>query len=151
MTAAIHGERVVSDYDLFDELEADAKVDETNLDGEVLKTAYLQSKWMKRYIKLNSDYRQAKRKTAKIYLERQQYYLGTAGDEVYAAEPLNRKVLKSEVGDWLDADEKVQAAKEEEEILKDVTLAIEKFITTLNNRGMNINSAINYLKWKNGG
>ncbi len=151
MTAAIHGETVVSDYDLFDELEKDAKVDETNLDGEVLKTAYLQSKWMKRYIKLNSDYRAAKRKTAKVYLERQQYYLGTASDEVYAAEPLNRKVLKSEVSDWLDADEKVQEAREEEEILKDVTLAVEKFITTLNNRGMNINSAINYLKWKNGG
>ena len=41
------------------DIEADSKIDQTNLDGELTRIPYLQGKWMKVYIGLNKELRKA--------------------------------------------------------------------------------------------
>lgn len=141
----------MSDFDLFGELEKDSKIDEMNLDHELTRIPYLQSKWMKHYIRLNRDLRQAERHANTVKLVRSNYYLGLASDDVYRQAPLNRKILKTDLPDVLAADPELSQAREDMEILRDVTLAVEKFISSLNNRGYNLKAAVDYLRWKNGG
>jgi hypothetical protein len=140
-----------NDYDLFDELEADSKVNETELDRELLRIPYLQSKWMKRYIALNRQLRAADRHTALVKNERSNFYLGLASEDDYRVEPLNRKALKTDLPDRLSCDVEYCTAREDADTLRDVTVAVEKFVTSLNNRGFNLKAAVDYLRWKNGG
>ena len=138
-------------YDLFDELEADSKVNETELDRELLRIPYLQSKWMKRYIAMNRQLRAADRLLAVVKNERSNYYLGLADEDAYRDEPLNRKALKTDLPDRLACDADYCQAREDADTLRDVAVAVEKFITSLNNRGYNLGKAVEYVKWKNGG
>ena len=139
------------DFDLFEELEKDSKIDQTNLDDELSKIPYIHGKWLKQYIKVNADLRRAEKEYARLKLAKTEYYSGTAPDAVYKQTPLNRKVLKSEVPDYLRADGELQDLEEKVDVLKDVAMVVEKFISSLNNRGYNLGKAVDYVRWKNGG
>ena len=83
------------------DIEADSKIDQTNLDGELTRIPYLQGKWMKVYIGLNKELRKAERIHASLKLDRSNYFMGLAPESVYKEQPLNRKVLKSELAEIL--------------------------------------------------
>lgn len=137
--------------EIFDDIAADSKIDQTNLDTELTRIPYLQSKWMKLYIALNKDLRRAERIAAQVKLDRSNYHLGLAKDEVYKEFPINRRVIKSELADTLACDPEYCRAKETLDATADMTLAVEKFISSLNNRGFNLGKAVDYVRWKNGG
>jgi len=145
------GIEIPKEKDLFEELEEDSKIDNTNLDIELARIPYIQSKWMKRFIKLSKDVRQAEREYAVIKLKRSNYWQGLGTDEEYREQPLNRKVLKTELNDFLAADMVVVDAADRLDTLKEVAAVVEKFITSLNNRGYNLGKAVDYVRWKNGG
>jgi hypothetical protein len=140
----------MTEGDLFEELEQDSKVDNTNLDLELARIPYLQSKWMKRYIQLSRDVRREEAAYARVKLARSNYWMGLASDEVYKDEPLTRRVLKAELPDILAADPKVQEASDRLETFREVALVVEKFISTLNNRGYNLGKAVDFVMCKNG-
>lgn len=133
------------------DIDKDSKIDETNLSGELTRIPYLHAKWMKTYIGLNKALRKAERIHASVKLERSNYHQGLAGEAAYKEFPLNRKVLKSELPEILAADPPVCRAKEAMDELADITMAVEKFISSLNNRGFNLGKAVDYVRWKNGG
>lgn len=141
----------MTEGDLFTELEADSKIDNTSLDLELTRIPYLQSKWMKRYVQLSRDVRREESAFARVKLARSNYWTGLAPDDVYKEEPLTRRVLKAELADVLSADPKVQEAQDRLETFKEVALVVEKFISTLNNRGYNLGKAVDFVRWKNGG
>lgn len=136
---------------LLDEIAADSKIDETHLDSELLNIPYIQAKWMKRYINLNKVCRRLAADLAHMKILRTNYYMGRAGEDVYKEFPINRIVLKGELEEVLAADKEMVDAQELHAEIKDMVSAIEKFITSLNNRGYNIGKAIDYLKWSRGG
>lgn len=137
--------------EILSDIESDSKIDQTNLDGELTRIPYLQGKWMKVYIALNKNLRKAERIHASTRLDRSNYYMGLAPDSVYKEHPINRKVLKSELPEILSCDPALCRAKEEMDVLADITVAVEKFIGSLNNRGYNLGKAVDYVRWKNGG
>lgn len=137
--------------DLFDELAADSVIDDTNLDKELTRIPYIQAKWMKTYTTLNRQLRRAENTQAILRLEKTNYFLGLAPDEVYKENPLNRVLLKTDVPAHLAADEEWMEAVEEVEVLREVAVLVEKFISSLNNRGYNLGKAVDYVRWKNGG
>ncbi len=138
-------------FDIFEELEKDSKVDKTNLDDEITKIPYIHGKWLKVFIYLQKQLREATREYEKKRIKLVEYYLGHASDEVYVERPLNRRLLKSEVEDYLKIDEELVNLKENAEIISSTLLTVEKFITELNWRGSNLGKAIEFLRWKNGG
>lgn len=133
------------------DIEADSKIDQTNLDGELTRIPYLQGKWMKVYIGLNKELRKAERIHASLKLDRGNYFMGLAPESAYKEQPLNRKVLKSELAEILACDPPLCRAKEDMDAIADITVAVEKFIGSLNNRGYNLGKAVDYVRWKNGG
>lgn len=137
--------------EILDEIAADSKIDQTNLDGELTRIPYLHGKWMKTYVGLNKEMRRAERIAAQIKLDRANYHLGLAGDDVYKEFPLNRRAIKSDLPDILACDPEYCRAKEGLDATADITLAVEKFISSLNNRGFNLGKAVDYVRWKNGG
>lgn len=137
--------------EIFADLDADSKIDQTNLDTELTRIPYLQGKWMKLYVALNKDLRRAERICAQVKLERGNYHLGLSKEEVYKEFPLNRRVIKSELADTLACDPDYCRAKEALDTTADITMAVEKFISSLNNRGFNLGKAVDYVRWKNGG
>ena len=137
--------------DLFEELEQDSKIDNTNLDLELTRIPYIQSKWMKKFLRLSRQLRKAETAYAQVKLARSKYWMGLGDDDEYREAPINRKVLKTELPDYLAADPLVLAAQEEYEVLRDVAAMVEKFISSLNNRGYNLGKAVDYVRWKNGG
>lgn len=137
--------------DIFDEMERDSKVDETNLSGELSKIPYLHAKWLKRYHALNRQLRGCEQRLAEVKLKRSNYYMGFASDSEYAVAPLFRKVLKTDLNDVLAADPEYSKAYDDVEVVREVAVLVEKFISSLNNRGYNLGKAVDFIRWKNGG
>ena len=136
---------------ILEAISIDSKVDQTNLDTELTRIPYLQSKWMKVYLRLNKDLRRAERIAAQTKLDRSNYYLGLAPESVYKEQPLNRRALKTDIPDLLACDPAYCRAKEDLDQIADLASAVEKFISSLNNRGFNLGKAVDYVRWKNGG
>lgn len=132
-------------------MEVDSRVDETNLSGELSKIPYLHAKWLKRYHALNRQLRNAESHLALVKLRRSNYYLGYASDAEYAVAPIFRKILKADLNDVLAADPEYAKAYDDVEVIREVAVLVEKFISSLNNRGYNLGKAVDFIRWKNGG
>lgn len=136
--------------DLKLEIEKDSVIEETKLDSESLNISRLHAKYNRYYademMRLKSyqyDYYSTKK-------ERMEYYLGKADDEVYIKEPLDYKVLKTDVDVYLNADEVLQDAQYKVDVQKLKVDMIENFVKSLTNRGFNIKTALDFMKFKNG-
>lgn len=131
-------------------LEKDSKIDEANLDRESLRIALLHGKWYGIYMDEARIYRKAFNDLKRLKKEKMEYYLGKAPDDVYVAKPLDLKVLRQDLDMYLDADEELIALDEKVDTQRLKIEMIESFIKSLNSRGFNIKSAIDFLKFKNG-
>ena len=83
----------------------DLKINDTELDLESLKTPQLHNKYLKELTKFkllltkaDSDYRVLKR-------IKWEYYTGKADPKVYAEQPFDLKILKTDIDKYLEADD----------------------------------------------
>ncbi len=131
-------------------IEEDSHIDKDNLALESLRIPYLQAKYYKIFIDefkilkgLNIEY-------GKLKKERTLYYLGKADDDVYINEPLDHKVMKTEVDVYLNGDDKLATLEGKMTLQKAKVDMVEAFIKSLNNRGFQIKNAIDWLKFQAG-
>lgn len=132
------------------EIEKDSDINPTDLDRESLKIPQLHSKYYKIYMTevrilkgIESEFRKLKR-------DKVLYYTGQADDDKYKERPLHKKVLKTEVDLFLDADDELSDLKNKYELQKLKAEMLEGFIKTLNTRNFLIKNAIDWQKFKNG-
>lgn len=128
-----------------------SKIDNSKLDQNALEISQLYSKWITIMAVESRELRKLQIAHDKRTLERTNYYMGKASDEVYKAEPLQHKILKQDLPTWLNADDKFNETKTalNDQVIK-ITM-IETFMKELSQRSFNIKNAIEYQKFKQGG
>jgi Recombination, repair and ssDNA binding protein UvsY len=130
----------------------DLSYDKSDLDGESSRTAQLHNKYLVFLLDETTQLETMRRAFATLWHTQSQYYLGKADDATYKEKPFNLKVrpIKSEVEQWLNADDEIQAAdaaiKAQEKVVKYLTDQLRQ----INNRGYEIKSMIEWVRFKHG-
>ena len=136
--------------ELQNDVERDLKIDDTELDLESIRTPQLHNKYLKHYTKYSLQLKKAQDDYKELYRIKWEYYTGKAEPAVYQAQPFDLKILKSDVGIYLDADKDLQEVGQKEAYLAAVVTYLEKVLREINNRNWNIRNAIEWKKFIHG-
>ena len=136
--------------ELQSEVDRDIKIDDTELDIESIRTPQLHNKYLKYYTKYSLQLRRVRDDYKTLHRVKWEYYTGKADPSVYQAEPFDLKILKSDVGIYLDADKDLQALGQKEAYLEIVVNYLEKILREINNRNWTIRNTIEWKKFIHG-
>ena len=128
----------------------DLKINDTELDLESLKTPQLHNKYLKELTKFkllltkaDSDYRVLKR-------IKWEYYTGKADPKVYAEQPFDLKILKTDIDKYLEADDDLIRAISKVKYLEAVVEFLDRTLRQITNRTFTIKNAIDWRKFTSG-
>jgi len=128
----------------------DSKIDSDLLDEESIKIPQLHSK----YLNYLSDVRLLKRRKESEYKillkEKFEYYTGKADQSVYQEKPFDLKVLKTDLGLYMDSDSELQLLQARIDYYDEILFFLEKVISCINNRGFQIKNSIDWQKFMQG-
>jgi hypothetical protein len=130
----------------------DCVIRKDEIDEESSKNFPLHNKYLLFYLDENKKLAAMKRAFESLRHEKRLYYLGKADEEVYKAKPfpLLVKPIKSEVEEWINTDDEVQAAdaalSDQEAIVK----YLNDTLKCIHNRGYDIRAIIDWQKFING-
>ena len=136
--------------ELLDLMDSDAVLDKNDLNRESLRITELHMKYYRIFMDEIRVLKTLDLKHAQTKKERLEYYMGQAEDDVYKAEPLHKKWLKSEVDVALSADEKLAEVEVKRDLQKQKVKMIEEYMKAIHNRSFNIRNAIEFDKFRNG-
>ena len=132
------------------QVQNDLKVDDEHLDTESLKNQEIKAK----YLDIKSKYElllfKAKGEYKRIYRDKWEYYGGKADAKIYASKPFDLKVLKTDLGVYISADEEIIDAENKIGYLETVVDYIKGVIKSVDNRGWDIKNAIEWKKFEAG-
>lgn len=128
----------------------DMAIDELELDHESLNVPKLYSKYLAEHFNCARTYMNLKERKDKLYLERWRYYMGKQTDEYYAKNPLNEKVLKTDVDKYMLADSMMVKMNRAVGLQKSILEYLEGILKEIQRRGFHIRAALDYLKFQNG-
>lgn len=133
-----------------DEIEVDSNLDFNKLDHEALKIPMLYAKYYRYFTHEARVYKLIENDYNILRKDRIHYYLGKAEDAVYKEEPLDFKVLKTELDPYLLADTKLNDLRTKMSTQKIKVDLLESFLKTLGNRSFLIRDAIEWRKFQAG-
>ncbi len=133
--------------------EQDSKIDKTELADESLKIPQLHHKYYKIYSneklilrKLNTEYKQ-------LRLQKFEFYTQGPNEETEDKGwvlPAIGRILKADVAQYIEADNDLIQLSLKIGIQEEKIEFLESIIKTLNNRGYNIHTALEFIKFMNG-
>ena len=136
--------------ELQNDVDRDLKIDDTELDLESIRTPQLHNKYLKHYTKYSLQLRKAKDDYKILYRQKWEYYTGKAAPEVYLERPFDLKVLRSDVGIYIDSDEELQQLGQKEAYLETTVNYLEKVLREITNRNWTIRNTIEWKKFLHG-
>ena len=128
----------------------DLRVDDEHLDTESLKNQEIKAKYLDHKSKFELLLFKAKGDYKRLYREKWEYYGGQADAKVYASKPFDLKVLKTDLGVYISADEEIIDAENKIGYLETVVDYIKGVIKSVDNRGWDIKHAIEWKKFEAG-
>ena len=128
----------------------DLKVDDEHLDTESLKNQEIKAKYLAHKSKFELLLFKAKGDYKRLYREKWEYYGGKADAKIYASKPFDLKVLKTDLGVYISADEEIIYAENKIGYLETVVDYIKGVIKSVDNRGWDIKNAIEWKKFEAG-
>ena len=128
----------------------DLKVDDEHLDTESLKNQEIKSIYLDHKSKFELLLFKAKGDYKRLYREKWEYYGGKADAKIYATKPFDLKVLKTDLGVYISADEEIIDAENKIGYLETVVDYIKGVIKSVDNRGWDIKNAIEWKKFEAG-
>ena len=128
----------------------DLRVDDEHLDTESLKNQEIKAKYLEHKSKFELLLYKAKGDYKKLYREKWEYYGGKADAKVYATKPFDLRVLKTDLGVYISADEEIIDAENKIGYLETVVDYIKGVIKSIDNRGWDIKNAIEWKKFEAG-
>ena len=128
----------------------DLKVDDEHLDTESLKNQEIKAKYLEYKTKFELLLFKAKGDYKRLYREKWEYYGGKADAKIYASKPFDLKVLKTDLGVYISADEEIIDAENKIGYLETVVDYIKGVIKSVDNRGWDIKNAIEWKKFEAG-
>ena len=138
------------------ELQAEAKEDLVIPDDEDLhqqsyKNQVIKPKWLDYKSECRLQLFWFKSEHKRMYREKWEYYGGKADAKVYVAKPFDLRVLKTDLGVYINSDEDIIEI-ENKIALSETTLEfIEGIIKSIDNRGWDIRNSQDWKKFLAGG
>ena len=136
--------------DLYNEIERDLKIDDTELDLESIRTPQLHNKYLKLYTTYSLQYKKLQDDYKVMYRFKWEYYGGKSPPEVYAEKPFELKILKADIGIYLDSDSELQQLSQKMAYAKQITDYLERILREINNRNWTIRNTIEWKKFLHG-
>ena len=138
----------------FDELQdmadVDLKIDDTELDLESIRTPQVHNKYLKIYTKSCLQLKQVRDERKVFYRNKWEYYTGKAAPEVYQAKPFDLKILKTDVGIYIDSDPEYQEIGQKVAYIEKMVDYTERVLREINNRNWTIRNTIEWKKFLHG-
>jgi hypothetical protein len=128
----------------------DAKLDIPEIAAASMDVTSLTTKWLKLMSAERFALKQQELRLKAVIRDKKAYYSGKADAEVYETKPFNLKLLKSEIDDYVEADEDVIQAKMAIDLQREKVEFIDGFLRSLYTRSYNIRNAIDFLRFQNG-
>ena len=128
----------------------DLRVDDEHLDTESLKNQEIKATYLDHKSKFELLLFKAKGDYKRLYREKWEYYGGKADAKIYASKPFDLKVLKTDLGVYISADEEIIDAENKIGYLETVVDYINGVIKSVDNRGWDIKNAIEWKKFEAG-
>jgi hypothetical protein len=125
----------------------DAVIDPDNLHQEAIKIPQLHGKY---YQIMNETFILKKKKEIEYkfkYKQKWLYYSGKADPEVYREQPFPHKIMKSDVGIYLDADDDLTNIKNMLDYYTHVIKFLEDIIKQIHNRTFQVRDSIEFSKF----
>jgi hypothetical protein len=141
--------------DLMAMWEKDAQIDKTNLAEEALRIPLLHHTYSKLYVRHIMILRKLEGQLKKLRLEKAMFYQHGPSSFKEARDanwklPPQGKVLKSDVEKYVDADDDVIKKTLSVAFAKEKAEFLESVLKTFRERGFNIRTALDFLKFQNG-
>ena len=138
----------------FDELQkmadVDLKIDDTELDLESIRTPQVHNKYLKIYTQSCLQLKRVRDERKVLYRDKWEYYTGKSAPDVYQAKPFDLKILKVDVGIYIEADSEYQEIGQKEAYLEKMVDYLERVLKEINNRNWNIRNTIEWKKFLHG-
>jgi hypothetical protein len=134
--------------------EFDCKIDETNLVGESSRIPVLHSKYYKLYHRAAMKATKLRYDLKELEKLKYEYYSGSISQEdlqKHGWQPNPLKIMKSEVGRWIETDRDVIELSLKIEYYSSVAKFLEDVIKNINQRNFVIKNIIDVLKFQSGG
>ena len=128
----------------------DLRVDDEHLDTESLKNQEIKATYLDHKSKFELLLFKAKGDYKRLYREKWEYYGGKADAKIYASKPFDLKVLKTDLGVYISADEEIIDAENKIGYLETVVDYIKGVIKSVDNRGWDIKNASEWKKFEAG-
>ena len=131
----------------------DREIDITELATESIRIPQILDKYLKIYVDEKIKLRKLQLNLAKISKMKSDYYSGRMSQEELDRlewQPFLVKVLKSEVNSYVESDDDIIKLKETIALMEEKINYIDLVIRMINNRGFQIKSAIDWIKYKDG-
>ena len=128
----------------------DLRVNDEHLDTESLKNQEIKAKYLDHKSKFELLLFKAEGDYKRLYREKWEYYGGKADAKIYASKPFDLKVLKTDLGVYISADEEIIDAENKIGYLETVVDYIKGVIKSVDNRGWDIKNAIEWKKFEAG-
>lgn len=100
---------------LLEEMEADSKIDRTNLEAEILRCPVLFSKWLKYHYEFKAAGIRGESLLAEMVVKKQLFYSGAAEPSDYRGHPMGHISAKNatEMGRLIDGDKDLTSLREQ--------------------------------------
>ncbi len=131
----------------------DREIDITELATESIRIPQIHDKYLKIYVDEKIKLRKLHLNLAKISKMKSDYYSGRMSQEELDRlewQPFLVKVLKGEVNSYVESDDDIIKLKETIALMEEKINYIDSVIRMINNRGFQIKSAIDWIKYKDG-
>ena len=131
----------------------DREIDISELATESIRIPQIHDKYLKIYVDEKIKLRKLQLNLAKISKIKSDYYSGRMSQEELDRlewQPFLVKVLKGEVNSYVESDDDIIKLKETIALMEEKINYIDSVIRMINNRGFQIKSAIDWIKFKDG-
>ena len=132
------------------QVQRDLKVDDEHLDTESLKNQEIKATYLDHKSRYELLLYRAKGDYKRLYREKWEYYGGKADAKIYATKPFDLRVLKTDLGVYISADDEIIDAENKIGYLETVIDYIKGVIKSVDNRGWDIKNAIEWKKFEAG-
>ena len=136
--------------ELYKQVENDLRIDDTELDLESIRTPQIHNKYLKLYTSHSLQLKKLQDDRKILYRLKWEYYTGKAPPDIYMKDPFDLKVLKADVGIYLEADGELQQIGQKIEYQTQIVNYLEKILREINNRNWTIRNTIEWKKFIHG-
>ena len=126
------------------------KINDTELDLESIKTPQLHNEFMKHLTKFKLMLSRAEGELMNTKRVLWEYYTGKADASVYAQRPFNYKLLRQDVDQYIQSDERYIKSKQKVDYLQATVDFLDRTIRQITNRTFTIKNAIDWRKFTSG-